>query len=590
MKVKLKVSLKRFEAELGAGYDYLFGAGLSVDVPDFGFDGGDTVWEGRKKRRVLFTITAGPVPIPVWITWRPFLAYDYDVQIQTTAGASIQYQVSGGDYGALVAKGNEISTKRETMEPEYTEPGDIVTVGEECNLTVVADYGLSLGIEVKFWDLPYYTASPAVRAGIEAVQTETCDGSLDAPSGSRFTEEPDETRGISPTLVPRPFRVKTFDVDFKLSIPIGFELRICFELKIDLGLFEIDISVCVIETDAEVEITLWTFTVLTLPKPELVRETYQCLLPSGILTLDVDIQNGTDEGDGEVPNTLFFPTSWVLLFNDTDWSTASEPALEGMNGTIEIIPSGDDDFCCGAANMPVSDLFHISTPLIPFRPHGLITYAGTQDPNKDGALCKLLQNCTLVEFYNVAIGDEICDMENCNWTEASGQFGKNYCNWDGVTCNNADEMYVTELDRTSKEHLRGSRLIEEIQYLKFLKSLQLGFEPFCAQSGNFSCLEDVTAEGVECVMQNCTGAESVVDDETNETCWIEPQDNATLECFSECFNGDYGLDERTVCLDYMEDRPDETKIEGTIPAVLWSMGEDASPDAYPLGAFVCFNK
>lgn len=164
--------------------------------------------------------------------------------------------------------------------------------------------------------------------------------------------------------------------------------------------------------------------------------------------LDVDTRGGTDEGNGIAPNGLVdVMPSWALLFNDTTWS-ASQPMLGQAQGAIEII-SGGDDFCCGAASMmPSSDLLLISAPLVPQAPYGVISHPGMQFPGEGDKLCKLLQKCSLEELHNVAIGDSICDIENCSWKQVSGALGGDYCTYDGVMCDSHDN--AAQLSRTNR--------------------------------------------------------------------------------------------------------------------------------------------
>lgn len=185
---------------------------------------------------------------------------------------------------------------------------------------------------------------------------------------------------------------------------------------------------------------------------------------------------------GIIPNGIFdqFSSSWVLLFNDTAWSTSPPTLDDQIQGTFELM--GGNGFCCGVADMPDFDLFLISTPFVPPLPYGLISYAGTLIPD----VCKVLQKCSLEEFYNVAIGDMICADENCNWKLENGTFAKDFCTYDGVDCDSNEDAIV--LDRNSHLHAPSSQLPEEIEYLKFLERLDLGFKPFCAESGVYSCL------------------------------------------------------------------------------------------------------
>lgn len=89
----------------------------------------------------------------------------------------------------------------------------------------------------------------------------------------------------------------------------------------------------------------------------------------------------------------------------------------------------------------------------------------------------------------------------------------------------------------------------------------------------------------QCIEENCSEASSVVDDKSGQTCWIEPQDNATSECIDNCLvvgGGEYDFFNKTVCLDFIRERPQNNKIQGPVPAVLWSMGDTKG---YPLGEF-----
>mmetsp|Transcript_19455 Transcript_19455/g.35242 ORF Transcript_19455/g.35242 Transcript_19455/m.35242 type:complete len:119 (-) Transcript_19455:538-894(-) len=95
-----------------------------------------------------------------------------------------------------------------------------------------------------------------------------------------------------------------------------FSLRVCFEpkIKINLGFakIKIEITICVVELNARVEITVLEFPLQTFPELLLQREEYQCI--GGMLLLDVGIGEKSDKGQGIIPNGLLDqPSSWVLL-------------------------------------------------------------------------------------------------------------------------------------------------------------------------------------------------------------------------------------------------------------------------------------
>lgn len=242
---------------------------MDAPVPDPLAKGPKKLRSGKKRQQNLFTVPPGA---PIWVPWRPFLAYDYSAEVKANGSASIRHEVSGGDCSTLVVEGKRTSAKREATPQERAEPNEILSAEDDCSAMLEAEAGLRLGTTMRLWDHKQFAAEPAAWAGVNVFERVACDGSLRTGDAPGFMIEPEEATVIS-SIPNAPLQVKEFKVDFSLSTPIELSLKICFELKtsISLGFTTIKIGAvtCLLKLKAEVSAQLLSFPLLTLPKPEL---------------------------------------------------------------------------------------------------------------------------------------------------------------------------------------------------------------------------------------------------------------------------------------------------------------------------------
>lgn len=325
-----------------------------------------------------------------------------------------------------------------------------------------------------------------------------------------------------------------------------------------------------IKIHEEVEIEFLRLNLLSLPEPTLQTTDLVCLPDGETLALEVTSApirgNRNDIVKGE--------STWVLLFESSTWSAEN---LEAEEGQIIIQNANEDSFCCGVANYPnSSDLFFIATPEIPpiFNQDTLLTYDGTKPP-PDDVICKSLQRCTLQKFYDVCIGDEICSQDDdCNW-KVNGTFIEDYCSYDGVTCGSGAK--VTRLNRNGKDHIDGCELFDELEYLGYLETLDLGFTPRCAEIKTFTCLSRTAAD--TCAIGRC-GFQNITDDDpmSSKQC-VSPPGNVVTPDVLDCLNTtcDIVPDEvelffdQDLCVNFESSRANNVKIGGTVPAKLWTI-------------------
>ncbi|KAL3922307.1 MAG: hypothetical protein SGILL_002271 [Bacillariaceae sp.] len=568
VRVKIQVSKVYAELELGGGYDYLLSAGIDKGKSkSMRKKPNKDLWNRKEKTQILVTIG----PVVVFFTWQPFVAYDYGFEVSGGDEFDVLYEKRGGDYAALVLDTDSgLSTKREKKLDEATPFDEIISIPDDSCPTVTAELGIRAGLRLKFFGKKDYSADPAVRAGIEFTGELDCDGSLE-PTPNRFNgTEPDETRAIS-LLPSNPPRWKTFDIEFVLSVPIVFRLRLCFgiRIKINLGFVKIDIKieVCVIKINEEVEIVFLSIPLLNLPDPKLVTEEYVCR-PDGILNQAVEATDLSSTNNNVEPGS----STWVLLFDDPSGSWTTLENLKGESGDIQLGSGMPGAFCCGVEKLTDWDAFLISTPEIPpfLNQDTLLTWSETQSPDK-GKICKTLQQCTLEKFYDECIGDEICEVEGCNWKNADGSFGEDYCIYEGIRCIGGN---VVEINRENNDHKGDCELFEELRYLGYLETLNLGWVP-CLKRDFLTCLDDSGLNQTElaCAEDVC-GFETFVDADpmNNTTCLTAPDDQNILSCLIEnCSIPEPLFPEKEFCVEYQEGREESVRIGGVVPSDLWSI-------------------
>lgn len=189
VKVRAQISIKKRFAELefGGGYDYLLSAKLEKSKGKKKARAKD-LWKGKDSKVVLFTVG----PLPVFITWQPFVAYDFDFDISiledTDPELGLRYETRGGDYAALVINTNTgLTTKRVEKPRSETDEDKIVSFNNECPVVIEAGVGIRAGLRVKFFGKKDYSSDPAIRAGIDFNGKLQCDGSLEQ-TPNRFND------------------------------------------------------------------------------------------------------------------------------------------------------------------------------------------------------------------------------------------------------------------------------------------------------------------------------------------------------------------------------------------------------------------
>jgi hypothetical protein len=484
----------------------------------------------------------------------------------------LNYEVSGSDYGGIVVDGG---FKQVTQKSESTPFNEIVDFNDSCSVELEATVGVRAGIRLKLFDNKGLLTDPALRAGIDAESVSRCDGSLKPSSSLPYDdEEPQETKVLNTSALSlfEPFRLEKLDIDMRLSLPIRSTLGIRFELPFIGGFWIVKIKL-------KFEIDILSIPILTLPQPEPVRGEYQCLCygypactDSGYLEMDV-------EAIKTIGKTLFFnnaldsPTTFVLVFDDSKPSNWTANNFEGTKGSIQLSSGSEEQFCCGAADMPVSELFLVSTPQFPSFDHSLISYEPAT--TEDCYLTNLIEGCVMDQFYNDTIGDKVCQDEGCNWV------GNDFCVFHGVDCNDwysfdrCDEAPENNCERVvslirNGGHKENGALPGEIKYLKALQRLDLGFVPEC-ETESF-CLDLDSSrfpnEVKSCLESNCT---TTLDDlDHGGKCWVN-KTSTDAECHYNCsIVHDEVLSYQLACTNYTE-REDNEKLTGLVPAEIWAM-------------------
>lgn len=487
------------------------------------------------------------------------------------------YEVSGGDYGGVVISSSKgVFFKNETKPLEQTDVGDIMKFeDDECELEVEAELGVRVGIVLRLFDNKGLETDLALRAGVEANSKFKCDGSLSPTSDLYYgNEEPEETKEL--TAFPGiPFRQTRFDIDFALTLPISVRLGIHFDPC--FGVFG-GCGIWVIKIKVKFEIDILTVPLVTLPQAQPEKGEYDCK-DNG---LELSVSAKMTDGDGFLfTNEIKDPKTFVLVFNNTSWSSTPKQ-IYGEQGTMVLNRGvGSDPFCCGAADVPPNELFLLTTPsLLPFE-NSLLSY---DEYGEDCSLIETLEGCALDQFYQDAIGDMVCENENCNWKVEKDSI----CKFDGVVCYCDDVLWILEiwdipevscdcqvaaLKRNGK-HKMGGKLSSELfgsleygtKYLENLVVLDLSFDETCANETELSCLNATTVGLNEtCLLANC---DSPLVDITNGTnkCWKEDDS----QCHFKCANGGLNYTNQTICTERTE-RQDDEKLQGAIPSEMWVM-------------------